>query len=113
MNDDPSKPYFVYVLVDPRCGTVRKVGITQKSMEQRIKHIVASKIHGFNRHAAWVSELYSLGLRPKGVVIYTLRSKKAALAVERAVSIALRVAGVPIVNGEGEARTRDLLADAS
>lgn len=108
MNDNPNLPYFVYVMADPRCGTVKKVGITQRP-KIRVKHAMQSGKYGFNRHHEWTQELASLGLRPVLYVVSRVKSKKAAFVIERSVSVALRISGVPIVNGEGGAATRETL----
>lgn len=62
------KPYVIYVLVDPRFGTVRYVGITTK--ENRLKgHIREAKSKSLTHKSTWIRSLLELGLLPIFTII--------------------------------------------
>lgn len=106
---DGSKSWHVYLMIDPRDGVVRKVGITT-DLAKRSRHLVLSRKHKYNRHHAVVTDMHNEGVSPTLVSVGEFGSKSAAIRVERTVSIALRVAGVPIVNAEGELAASRLIS---
>lgn len=61
-------PVVIYVLLDPRDGTVRYVGKTSLPVQERLAQHVARPPNG--RVAAWFRELAGLGLSP-GVEVLT------------------------------------------
>src|SRR5260370_36281848 len=59
-----SKMYLVYVLIDPRDGIVRYVGITDQTINRRLdQHL--KRTDGNNEKSAWITELVLAGMKPK------------------------------------------------
>lgn len=96
-------PFYVYVLRDPRDGVVRKVGITQ-TPRRRLNCILQPKWSGgiSLRVRRWIVEMRTAGVEPEFFIIATTRRLSKALHLEKSISIALRLSGVPLVNSEGE-----------
>ena len=56
--------HVVYVLIDPRDGIVRYVGITDQTMNRRLdQHL--KRTDGNNEKSAWINELILAGMKPK------------------------------------------------
>lgn len=102
-------PWFLYLLSDPLSGEVKKVGIARDT-EKRLRALFASAKHRYNRHHSWFLDMRAKGVRPRLIVVAKFRTKKTALRYERIVSASLRIAGVPIVNGEGESLAKKVTA---
>lgn len=64
MSQGSSKMYTVYVLIDPRDGTVRYVGITNQTTNRRLdQHL--KRTDGNNEKSGWIDELILAGLKPR------------------------------------------------
>ncbi len=59
------KTYKIYKLIDPRDNSIKYVGVTTRTLQQRLsQHWYESKnfIGTYKRH--WIKELYNLGFKP-------------------------------------------------
>ena len=61
-----SKAHWVYVLIDPRCGSVRYVGVTTNLKARLSNHIAFARqfCNSNNPTLNWLNELRELGLKP-------------------------------------------------
>ena len=74
----------VYVLLDPRTGRVRYVGMTEKSVEdRRDSHMWARNLVGASAHADWLRELRDAGLRPDVMRLQSFSGTQAARDAEK------------------------------
>lgn len=100
----------LYLMIDPRDGQVRKVGVSMKP-EDRVNYLFAiCRYIGSERPSPWFAEMKDAGVRPRVTVLSEFEDKSEARRFERLLSAAFRIAGVPIVNAEGEVLARELMA---
>src|SRR5262249_29863306 len=67
--------WFVYALRDPRDGAVRYVGVTKKSLAERLSgHVNKIGSDMPPRLSAWISDLQSIGARPTIEQLETITS---------------------------------------
>ncbi len=59
-------PIFVYYLLDPETFTIRYIGQTKKSIDQRLKEHIWHAVHfkGRSHRFSWIRSLLSRGLEP-------------------------------------------------
>jgi len=65
-----NKPFYIYVLRDPRNNAIRYVGFTTKTLEERLSGHISDRRDGTHK-ANWLLQLYRMKLRPIIQPIFT------------------------------------------
>src|SRR3990167_111157 len=90
--------FSVYVLIDPRDGSIRYVGQTRNLRQREAAHALPEKAGSDALRAAWVTKLRSLGLFPRLKVISEHASEDAARDAEQAAIRSYHRAGANLFN---------------
>jgi GIY-YIG catalytic domain len=99
--------YFIYALVDPRDNGVRYIGITTKSVDERLTQHLNDAWYNKEKKA-WFTELKRLGLAPEMEILQVIEGGPDAqyIAKEREeywIQEYLRL-GIPLLNVRGVAK---------
>lgn len=74
----------IYLLIDPRCGSVRYVGVTTLPLPKRLGLHLASARARQDHRLPWFDELADCGLEPVPRAYHTLSADEDWMAAERA-----------------------------
>lgn len=95
----PFKPVQVYVLLDPRDGAVRYVGVTTRGLALRLAgHISAARRREKSPVRSWIKGLLACGLRPVISMIESVPAGDGWRAAERAWIAHYRTVGAHLTN---------------
>ncbi|TAK97548.1 MAG: hypothetical protein EPO08_21150 [Rhodospirillaceae bacterium] len=101
--EEAERPWFIYVLYDPRNGAVRYLGWTINPKVRFRDHLKPSRLAGHQRRDHWIKSLVDNGLRP-GMAIIEVGSGEWG-RIERKWIAYFRFAGADLTNltdgGEG------------
>jgi hypothetical protein len=73
------KQQSIYVLIDPRDGRARYLGVTVRPSKRRWEHIAEAKAGGMGLKNTWIREILEVNDEPLLAVLWTMESEKAKL----------------------------------
>jgi group I intron endonuclease len=92
---EESQKYYLYLLIDPTCDSLRYVGFSKDPYNRFKQHVTSKQLC---HKTYWINTLKNNGLTPLLKVIDEVENKEEALQLEKAYIKDMRLSGIDLTN---------------